>query len=110
MAARGGTYRHRITIQQRIDVADEFGQPQPTWSTFKQVFAAVEPLNGRELFTANQVEGEVTVRIRMRYLAGVVPSMRVSWDGRLFNVKYVINVGERDKIMQLMCGEGLNDG
>ena len=110
MTTRGGQYRHYITIQQRVDAVDGFGQPQPTWSTFAQVFAAVEPLNGREFFAANQFETEVTVRIKIRYLSGVTTKMRVNWSGKVYDIKSIINISERDKIMQLMCREGTNDG
>ena len=90
MTTRAGIYRHKITIQERTDVTDSFGQPQPTWSTFKTWFAAVEPLNGRELFTANQFESEVTTRIRMRYLTGVTTKMRISWNGKIYNIREIV--------------------
>ena len=110
MAVRNGRYRHKIIIQQVSESIDSFGQAIKTWSTFSQPFASVEPLQGREFFSANQFASEVTVRIRLHYLTGVTTKMRVSFDDRIYNIQSVINPSERGREMQLMCSEGVNDG
>ena len=97
--------RHRITFQERATGQDEFGQPIDTWQDICTVWAAVEPLSGREFWAAQQVQAEVTTRIRIRYRQGIRPEMRVLYDGRTYDIQTVIDPEERHVELQLMCRE-----
>jgi SPP1 family predicted phage head-tail adaptor len=80
---------------------------QPTWETFAQVRAELEPVKGREL-SAPQIGGsETTHKVTVRYLAGVRGDMRVrfaSIPDRVFTVTHVLNpFGHRET--QIFCKE-----
>ena len=107
---RGGRLRHSVIIQTPTEVNDSHGQPIKTWATFATVYAAVEPISGREYFDAAQINSEITTKIIIRALSGVTTKMRISYDSRLYNIQSIINVRERDREMHLICSEGLNDG
>ena len=107
---RSGKLRHTVIIQEPDETGDELGQPVKTWIEFAKVRASVEPLQGREFFSAGQYNSEVTVRIRMRYIEGVTTKMRVSFKSKIYNIEAPINFQERDIELQLMCSEGVNDG
>lgn len=106
---RSGRLRHKVTVQTVSEATDSFGQAIKTWSTYAQPFASVEPLNGREFFTANADSSEVTVRIRLRYLSGLTTKMRVLWDSKYYNIESIIDPAERNAEMVLMCSEALQD-
>ncbi len=74
---RAGDLRHRVTIQQLTTTRDAEGVTTETWTNVATVWAAVEPLQGREYFQAQAVNAEVTTRVRIRYRAGIVPTMRI---------------------------------
>lgn len=108
-----GMLNKRITIQELTagsPTQDAFGQPSESWTTFFQVWAAVEPIQGREFWAQQQIQSEVTVRIRLRYLEGVTTKMRVSYAGKIYSILSVIDPKERHAEMQLMCSEGVNNG
>ncbi len=107
---RGGAYRHKITIQQVTEAKDGFGQMVKSWATFAQPFAAVEALAGSEPFLSDAPTSIVSTRIRMRYQSGVTAKMRVSYDGRIYNIENIIDKSERNKELHLMCSEGKNNG
>ncbi len=100
-----GKLRHRVTIQQQAQTRDEYGGVVTTWQTFADRWAAIEPLSGRELFAAQQLANTVSIRVRLRYLAGVTPAMRVLYGTRTFSIQAVINVEERNEELQLLCEE-----
>ena len=105
-----GMLNKRITIQELTagsPTQDTFGQPSESWTTFSEVWAAVEPIQGREFWAQQQVQSEVTVRIRLRYLEGVTTQMRVSYAGKIYAIESVIDPKERHAEMQLMCKEGV---
>lgn len=107
---RAGELRHRITIQRAVEVSDDLKTPTVTWQDVATVWAAVEPLSGREYLLAQNVNAELTVRIRIRYRPGVTPGMRVLYNGRVFDIQAVIDVEERHRELQLMCKEILDNG
>ncbi|MBN2909153.1 phage head closure protein [Polycladomyces sp. WAk] len=97
--------RHRVTLQKKNVIKDSEGLVTETWIDVATVWAAVEPLRGREYFEAAVVNAENIVRIRMRYRDGVKPDMRVIYSGRIFNITSVIDIDERHREMHLMCRE-----
>ena len=102
-----GKLRHRITIQQVSETQDTDGSVIEVWSAYAVVQASLEPVSGREYLAAQSTQADVTHRINLRYLAGIVPKMRVNYDSRIFDILSVINVGERNRELQLMCRENI---
>ena len=102
---RAGKLRHRITIEQNTPTRDALGAEVDSWTTFAVRWAAVEPLGGREFWDAAQVNAERRTRFRLRHLAGVTPAMRVSFDNRVFDIHAVIDAGERNRELELVCTE-----
>lgn len=100
-----GKLRHRVTFQRLVDGQDAYGQPVQTWTDVVTVWAAVEPIRGREYFAAAQVSSEVTTRIRVRYQPGMTPDMRVRFGARVYGIISVIDPEERHQELQLMCKE-----
>jgi len=107
---RAGRMRHRVTIQQQSTTQDTYGQPANTWADVATVWAAVEPIRGKEYFDASQDNAETTTRVRMRYRSGITQDMRISFDSRLYNIQSIIRPREIHHEMELMCSEGINDG
>ena len=102
---RSGDLRHRITVQVKSLVTDNIGGWSETWSTFATVSAAIWPVSAKERISGQQLAGEVTHRVRIRYLAGVIPSMRISFSGRTLQIISVINMEERGIQLDLLCSE-----
>jgi len=104
---QAGQLRQRVIIQKDTPTQDSVGQPVPSWGTHLTRWAAVEPLTGREYFTAQQTQAEVTTRIRLRYSSGhgITPKMRVIWDGRIFEIDTVAEVKSGRRELHLMCTE-----
>ena len=102
---RAGTLRHQVVIQQRADTQNPSGEPIPSWTTFATANASIVPLQGRELEAAQQVMAAVSHRIDLRYMPGVLATMRVQYGSRYFDIKAVINVNELNRNLQLLCTE-----
>lgn len=105
-----GRLDKRITIQSVAVTRNAIGEPIQSWADVATVWAAVEPVQGREFWEQQQVQSEVTTRIRIRYRAGITAAMRVVYGSRLLNIRSVIDPKERHDELQLMCSEGVNNG
>jgi SPP1 family predicted phage head-tail adaptor len=90
-----------------IETTDANGTITEEWVTFATRWASVEPLEGRELFEAHQVNAEVSHKIRLRWLADIVPKMRVKFASRYFTIDSVTNPAERNEELLMMCHEAV---
>lgn len=100
---RAGQLRDRVTIQQSTIAIESDRSRTATWSTFAERWARVEDLAGDERFSAQQVKAEVTAQIRLRYLSGLTPLMRVVHGSDTYQIEAVIDVGGAGKEHLLLC-------
>jgi len=101
-----GKLRHRVTIQEFVEQMDEYGTPLGgAWQDVATVWAAVEPIQGREYILLQNTQSELTARVRIRYCPGITPAMRVVYGDRIFDIQSVIDPEERHIELQLMCKE-----
>lgn len=113
MNRSAGELDKRIRIERRSqdgDARDSHGQPVDPWVLVVECWAKVEPIRGREFFSAERVQSEVTTRFTIRNRAGILPTMRVVWRGNAFEVTDVIEPRAALDTLELMCIDGLRDG
>lgn len=102
---RAGELRHRVTIQKNQPIRNSYGEMEDAWINFATVWASIEGISGREYFMAHQTQAQTDYRIKMRYIDGVKPSMRVIYGVRIFNIQSVLDPDGRRKELHLMCKE-----
>lgn len=113
----------RITIQRKVRTEDEAGYPIPgakEWEDLCTLWAAREPLRGREFFAAAAVQQENTTRFRIRFREGITADMRlingeVNVNGqekeRVYNIYAVLDDPHGDRTeTHLMTTEELQNG
>src|SRR5262245_32080883 len=100
---RAGLLRHTVKIEEAHEARDTMGGVIVTWKEYATVYAAIEPLTGREAIQAAQLQAQVDHRIRIRYLPGVVPKMRVTHDERAYDIQAVLDVEGRRRELHLMA-------
>ena len=95
-----GKLNKRITFQlQDLDSEDE------DWKDIATTWANINPISGKEYYSAETINSDLTHKIRVRYRKGITPDMRVLYNGRIFYIVSVINEFERNSTLQLMCRE-----
>ena len=108
-AIQAGQLDQRVTLQGRSVATDANGQDTITWVDVATVWAQCQAVRGREFFAAAQVQQEQTVKVRIRYRADVVQTMRLVWQGRAHDITGVVPVG-RKEMLEIMCLQGVKDG
>jgi len=104
---RIGDLDHRIKLQTATRASDGAGGSTVTWSDTATVWASVEPVSGREPYVAQQLQGQVSHKVVIRYRSGVTHGMRVLFGTRTFDVQAVLNGKERNESLTLYCQEQL---
>ncbi|WP_038207890.1 phage head closure protein [Xenophilus azovorans] len=100
---QAGKLGQRVVIERLVQGQGPIGQPINEWVTLATVWAAVEPLNGREFFAADAAQSEVTTRIRMRYRDDITSADRIDHEGTLYDIQSIINPRSGDAELVLMC-------
>mgnify|MGYP002813343007 CR=1 FL=1 len=102
---RIGPLRARVRIRTYTTSRDAYGAEVEAWVDFADVWASIEPLIGREFMAAKQITAEISHKIRMRYIEGLLPTMTILWGDREFEIVSIINVSERNKEILIMATE-----
>lgn len=102
---KAGDLRHRVTIQQSLPDRDSYGTEIARWSDVATVWAEVTDISGREYVAMQQAVSNVSVRVRIRYLAGLQPTMRVLFGARTLDIVSILDAEGRNRELHLMCQE-----
>lgn len=99
-----------VTILEQRMIRDSFNNARAVWHPFAVVRASLEPLTGREYWTASMSQAEGTIRVVMRYRKGITAQMRFKYESndgiKILEVKSPpINVLEQNQYLEIMCRE-----
>lgn len=109
---RSGRLSQRVSLARHVETTDDYGELMATTSTFAARWAAIEPIGGREYFTAQGANSQVSVRIRLRHdstTATLTPGEIVTHDGVTYDIESVINPGMKGEELVLMCRTGVHN-
>lgn len=103
-----GKMRHRITFQQQVITRDAYGAPDlsdDSWQDVTTVWAAIDPVSGREFYAMQQSQSDVTHKVRTRYISGLDTAMRILYGARVLQIVSIIDWEERHESLLIMCRE-----
>ena len=97
--------RHRVVIEQATGTPDAAGQLIPTWRTFADADAQIDPIASSERIRAGEQIGVLTHRVRLPFIDGVTRDMRLRFGSRVLNIHSITVPGERRRELDLLCEE-----
>ena len=100
-----GDLRERVTIQRRSVTRDAVGAQIEAWQVRMTAYAMVAPMGAGEQYRRQQIQAKADWKITVRYTGDVIPSDRVNWRGRTFEVKGILNPDMRRRFLELACEE-----
>ena len=109
---QAGRLRHVVQIMSPATQQGLMGGPVTAdMVAFATLRASIESLQGRELYSAQQMVAEVTHKVTVRWCAGIKAKMDVWFSTgspsvtRQFQILYVLNTDELNKKLVLFCVE-----
>jgi SPP1 family predicted phage head-tail adaptor len=106
---QAGQLRHRVTFKSKTVTKNTFGEEVITWATVAAVWAAIDPLSGRELVLQQRTESILTHRIRIRRRTDLDPTMRVHEGNHIYQIDSILDANKPGE-MVLMCTEVVANG
>lgn len=120
MALAAGRLRHRVLFQRFQELLDSngdviqdpsSGEIAKAWVDVVEVWAAIEPLSGREFIASQAVQSQVTGKFIIRRRTDIDATCRGVHNGTLYQVEAVLQDPESGLEYQtLPFSQGVNDG
>jgi SPP1 family predicted phage head-tail adaptor len=102
-----GSLRHRIKIERQTKVADGAGGSTITWATYAEIRSFIKPISGNERLFSQRLEANTTHRIFIRYRGDLTTTDRINYNGRLMQIRALINLEEMNKFIEIYAEEGV---
>lgn len=102
---RTGEMNRMVTIRTNTRTPDGMGGYTETPTDVPDVWAHVEPLEGREQLMAMQTGMERPHQITMRYRAGMIGATTLLYEGRTFDIKSVVDPDEKHRKLVILADE-----
>ena len=99
-----GAYRNKVMIQQYVSGFDDIGNPSTQWQDWKECYAYVNGLSGREYWEAAVVHGENTVEFVSSDLffdEMNSKQYRLLFNGAVYNINTIDNIQFRNKTVKI---------
>lgn len=110
-------YRQRIRLQLKGEgTTGPLGTIPGSWADWEpspgvvDIPAQVVPLSGRDFIAAGEKQSEVTARIEIRWLPGVLDTMRVLFDDEVYAIAAVLPDPTARRHLTLMVSKGVTNG
>ena len=102
---QSGKLRFRVTIQQGNETTDGEGEQVQSWTAFKQRWADIRTITGKEYYTHDTTKVQAAQRVFIRWTDGVTESMRILWGTRILNIVHIGEDRTHERMMILSCEE-----
>jgi SPP1 family predicted phage head-tail adaptor len=90
---QAGRLDRRITIEQVSRARNSEGIQEDTWSTFTTVWAGKDDRSARTQFSDQIEQGRVETVWRIRNLSGLNHTMRIVYDGVVYDIRGIREIG-----------------
>ncbi len=105
MSVTIGALRHRMRLEQAARAPDGAGGAVVTWTLVTNLWGSIEPMSGSEIVDADGLQGRVTHEVWLRYRSNISPDMRLLLGTRIFDIRLVIDYGERRHHLRCLVEE-----
>jgi len=103
-----GKLKHRITIQNQVKSKNSFNEWVTDYDDWATVWAEILPATGNAYFQAKQLNATVDGVVKIRYLEGLLPTMRIKYGNRYLNIVSIVQPQESKRELHIYYTESLD--
>jgi len=105
MSLGAGRKNKLITIWDLNETATDEGETAENKDAFAETWAAIEPLDAREQWSAKQSQATTSHTITIWYIDGVTSRMNATWNGRTFDFDSITDLREMRRELEIKATE-----
>lgn len=103
-----GRLNKRVTFLKMGKARDSMGQTTQELQEIKTVWASLYPIRGAEYYENQKIQGKVTHKCYVRYLADVDSNCYLEHKGKIYSIESALDVDMAHKMLEIMCCEYTN--
>jgi SPP1 family predicted phage head-tail adaptor len=96
-----GKLNRKIQVMELAQISDGGGGYEDALTPVKTVWASINPVSGREYWQAQQAQAQISHKIIIRYTTELNRSNVLSFNGKNFDIQYIINVQESNRFLEI---------
>lgn len=105
---QSGKLRHKVRIEVPVQTKSKSGAVTTDWQLYRLVWASIEQLKGYEKAGMAAIYPAADCKIYMRYIAGVLPTMRIVYNDKIYSILAPPNnIEERNRELEIVCQTGV---
>jgi SPP1 family predicted phage head-tail adaptor len=97
-----GEMVHQVSLLQ-AQAATDISGTVTAWVPFATIWAAINPVRGTDVLKSGQATTQLFLTVKIWWMRGVEPNMRVQSKNGTYIIQSVENPGERNVILVLNC-------
>lgn len=106
MACESYRLDRKISIQRLVKTSDGQGGQSQEWQEVFSTLAELKPMSASQVLFSANLQHRVTHKIYIRYRQGIEISQRIVYGERIFQIKGIINIDERNRWLEITTEEG----
>ena len=75
------------------------------WATTYTEWVFIRPLYASEVIKSNREEMTISHKVEMDYRTGILPSLKIVWGSREFDINSVMNIKELNRDIEILVTE-----
>lgn len=95
----------KLTFEKPIINSDECGGQSIVWRVYKKIWGDITPISVAYNYSNYISETKATHKITLRYFNDIDSTMRIVYNNRIFSIKYILNIKEQNKYLEIICEE-----
>jgi len=99
--------RFEIELQKPTNTRDAGGGITEAYTTLSNLYANIETTRGNETLRQGQVQEKTTHIFTIRYRRDIGTNYRIRYDSDNYNIKYIKNLDNRNRYLELECERGV---
>lgn len=100
---RAGKLKHPVLFQVYKEISNGRGGYSQKWKDVKTLLGNVVPLRGRELFEAQKLSSEITMRVETRWDPELTEDMRIIYREQVLTIQFLLDPEESQVELHAMC-------
>ena len=97
--------RHRLTIEDRVDIANNAGGVVRQWRPRFQIWGAIETIDAAQYWEAAQTGQRLTHRVTIRFRNDIDTTQRFKKDQSIFDIRGIRDPDGRKRRLICLCEE-----
>lgn len=100
-----GALRHRLRLEEAVDVSDSAGGFERSYQPIAYVWARVSPISADRQFIEQRVEQTTVFQVDLRWRSDITPGMRLVFRERILLIHTVRDADAARRFLTCACEE-----